>query len=163
MLAIFKWDGSAMRPIPRFERSCAEEFEEEKLYRMEAVEERSSQSHSHYFASLTDAWLNLPEAIAVHFPTVEHLRKFALIKTGYCNHSSIVTESNWAASKLGKFLRPLDEFSIVSVDGVVVSMFRAKSQSRKSMKKDEFQKSKTDVLNYVASLVNVDPSELGQQ
>lgn len=150
---IYEWDGMAMVPMPRFQKLCDREFVVGEQYRMDAKEQRSIASHNHFFATVAEYWQNLPETIADQWATPEHLRKWALIKCGYFNQTSHVANSKAEALRLAAFVRPLDEFAIVVVRECEVSVFTAKSQSKKAMGAAGFQKSKEAVLDYLEHLV----------
>ena len=53
------------------------------------AEHRSKASHDHFFAIINEAWKNLPEDMGDDFPSPEHLRKWALIKSGFCSETRI--------------------------------------------------------------------------
>lgn len=159
---IFGWSGEAMVPLPRYATLCNKAFTKGEKYRLEAIEERSAKSHSHYFACLNEAWQNLPDEAADRFPTSEHLRKFALIKAGYFDSRSIVASSKAEAGRIAAFIRPCDEFAIVTVEEAAVTVYTAKSQSLKAMGKQVFQASKEAVLSYVSSLIGVQKEALSQ-
>jgi CRISPR/Cas system Type II protein with McrA/HNH and RuvC-like nuclease domain len=152
---IFTWDGDVMVPLLRFKRLCDKEFTVHEQYPLVVQEERSRVSHAHYFASVNEAWANLPEAVAEQFPTSEHLRKYALIKAGYADERSIVCSTKAEAQRVAAFIKPMDAYAVVVVKEAVVKVFTAKSQSVKSMGRDEFQDSKQKVLNILADLVGV--------
>jgi len=157
---IFEWDGDAMAPLPRFRKEADRRFAVHERYRMDAIEERSAVSHSHYFAVLHQAWMNLPEHLAERFATADHLRKYALIKAGFRDERSIVAASKAEAQRLAAFIKPMDEFAIVTVSEAVVTVYTAKSQSMKAMGKADFQRSKQEVLDLVAAMIGVAPDEL---
>lgn len=156
---LYTWtDDGTMRPLPRFAARCDAEFVVGEQYRLDAVEERSQRSHSHFFATLRDIWLSLPDAVAVQFPTVETLRRHALIMTGWRRERKFAASSAAEARKLAAFLRPDtlddDHYAIISVNGPVVVEWRALSQSRRAMpRKGDFQKSKDDVLAWASDLL----------
>ena len=81
----FQWDGEAMAPMPRFAKTCDQEFVIGEYYKMDVQEERSWRSHKHYFAVLYEGWANLPEKYAMEpwAQSDKHLRRYALIKTGW--------------------------------------------------------------------------------
>lgn len=158
----FEWTGEAMKPLPRFVRQC-QAFAVGQTYPMVVQEERSSHSHRHFFACVRDAWLNLPEDIAVDFPSAEHLRKWALVKSGHSYERSVVCASEQEARRIASFVGPLDEYAIVSVRENIVQVFTAKSQSTKAMSKQEFYESKNAVLDVLANLIGVDPAQLSAQ
>ena len=151
-----------MEPLPRFAKQADADFVIGEVYRLGVIEERSQASHSHYFACLHDAWLNLPEELGRRFPTVEHLRKQALIRTGYHDERSIVCASEDEAQQVAAFVSPMDDYAFVTVFGNVVTVYTAKSQALRAMGKDVFQASKDAVLSYVADLIGVERGQLEQ-
>ena len=158
---IFRWDGDAMVPVNRrFAKACDERFVVGAEYPLEAYEHRSSASHRHYFAAIYEAWSSLPEGMGDRFPNPEHLRKFALIRCGYRDERTIVAASKAEALRLAAFIRPMDDFAIVTTDGATVTVWTAKSQNLRSMDKATFYKSKEAVLCYLGSLLSVAASEI---
>lgn len=131
-----------------------------ETYTLVEHHERSHASHAHYFAAVKEAWLNLPEEGAERFATEEHLRKFALIKSGYHDERSIVCGSKAEAQRVAAFVKPLDDFAIVVAKEAVVTIYTAKSQSMKAMGKFVFQASKEAVLETLAAMVGVEPKQL---
>ena len=86
----------------RHHNEAAAQFVIGQCYRLAEIEERSEASHEQEFAWLREAWLSLPESIAREFPSPEHLRKRALIATGWCTTTDYVSGSaaetiRWAA------------------------------------------------------------------
>lgn len=159
----FEWNGEAMVPMRRFHNLANAEFVVGQYYNMEPIETRSIASHRHYFATLTEAWLNLPEAAASQFRTSEHLRKFALIRTGYADQRSIVCASKAEAQRVAAFVTPMDDYALVLVTEATVTVYTAKSQSLKAMGAKIFAESKDAVLIYVADLIGVAPAELAKR
>jgi hypothetical protein len=158
----FRWTGDAMEPLPRCMKLCDDHFIIGETYSLAPVAERSRASHNHFFAMLTEAWQTLPERLSGDFPTPEHLRKRALIMTGHYDAHSTVCASAAEAARLAAFARPIDEFSVITVDGLIVTHARAKSQSVRAMGKADFQKSKDDVLTYASMLGCFEASDLGK-
>jgi len=156
----FEWDGEAFRPLPRFAKECDKRYVVGLRYMLEEIQERSSKSHAHYFAMVGEAWMNLPEDASDRWPTSEHLRKWCLIKAGFHDHRSIVARSKAEALRLASFIRPMDDFAIVTVNDCVVDVFTAKSQSHRAMNKQEFAKSKEAVLRILADMIGVAPGKL---
>ena len=152
-----------MVPMGRFRDKCAEAFTQGEHYKLEAIEERSWKSHQHYFACVHDGWLNLPEQCAMETwaQSSEHLRKYALIKTGWFNSQTHVCDSEAEATRWATRLRPRTEFGIVVARGTTVIEYEAQTQSMKGMGKADFQKSKDDVLGFIASLSGSLPEQLG--
>lgn len=157
---LVKWKDGVLTPVPSSRKACEEDFAGRQFYRIQIREERSQLSHDHYFASLTEAWKNLPEDLAENIPTVEHLRKYALIKAGYRDQRSIAAASPEQAQGLVALVKGYDDFAIVTVNDSVVTVHTAKSQSMRAMGKRDFQDSKSKVLDIVAGLVGVTKDEL---
>lgn len=149
----FEWDGIAMIPLRKFQTLCDNEFVVGEKYTLEAKDMRSIASHNQYFAAIKEYWLNLPESISDNHVSPEHLRKFALIKCGYYDQTSIVVGTKADAGRVAAYIRALDDFAIVTVHECEVRRYTAKSQSRKAMGGKVFQKSKADVLDYLEILV----------
>ena len=133
------------------------------IYRLIEHEDRSQRSHAHYFASVHDAWQNLPERYADRFPTAEHLRKWALIQSGFHDQRSIVAASKAEALRIAAFFKPLDEHAVIVAREATVVVCTAKSQSSRAMGRDEFQKSKTAVLDMLSEMIGVAPGALERQ
>lgn len=147
-------------PAKRFQVEAARRYEPHQTYLMEEVQERSVASHNHEFGWLKEAWSNLPEAIADLYPHPEHLRKRALIEAGYYNEEIVDAGTNAAALRVASSFRKREEFSLVIVRGHFVILRTAKSQSRRAMKKEEFQASKTAIMEVIAAMIGVDPATL---
>ena len=157
----YQWDGEAMRPAGAgFARKCNEQFVIGQRYRLEEIEERSQASHNHEFGWLSEAWRNLPEDIAYLYPSSEHLRKRALIQAGYYNEMAIDAGSNAAAIRVAAGFRSYDDFCIAVVQGPMVLVRTAKSQSRRAMDKATFQASKTAIMELIADMIHVDKGAL---
>lgn len=158
----FRWTGEAMAPLPSFAKRCDAEFVVGEVYNLEAIEQRSAKSHAHYFASVNEAWQNLPENAVEQFPTSEHLRKWCLIRAGYAEHRNIVASSKAEALRLAAFVRPMDSYAVVTARECVVTVYTAESQSMKAMGKQRFQESKDAVLSLLAAMIGTDPVEIGR-
>lgn len=141
-------------------RRCAEAYGAGETVTLAAVEDRSGPSHRQYFAAINEGWGSLPERFADRFPTADHLRKWCLIRTGYSDSHSIVCNSAAEARRVAAFIGPIDEFSVVTIQGATVTRFTAKSQSMRAMGKQEFEASKRAVLDYIAGMIGVEANEL---
>lgn len=157
---VYRWDGCAMQILPRFAKEADKRFVCGQTYVLEEIQERSAASHRHFFAMVNEAFLNLPESIAAQWATADHLRKFCLVKAGFHNHRSIVASSKAEARRLAAFVRPMDEFAIVSVNECVVNVYTAQSQSVRAMGKQDFQRSKDAVLEILNDLIGVKQGEI---
>lgn len=160
---LFQWDGEALYPAsPMMARICDQQFVIGERYMMIDHHDRSMNSHRHYFACIHDAWQNLPEAYAgmPFAQSSEHLRAYALIRTGYCESHTVVCSSKAEAQRMAAFIRPIDQFSVVDVKEATVTRFTAKSQSMKAMDRKEFQRSKDDVLTFLEDLIGLGKGDL---
>lgn len=160
---IFTWSGTTMEPAPRFGKLCDDLFTVGERYRLEPIEERSMRSHRHYFACIREAWMNLPEGEYATFRNETILRKHALIMTGYHRERRLVLSAHGDAAKVAMFMRQSTgdhDYVIVSYAENVVIEWTAKSQSLAAMGAAEFQKSKSDVLDYLAAMIGLKTEEL---
>lgn len=156
----FEWSGEAM--IPLHPRRADKTFVVGQRYSLVQHEDRSEASHRHEFAWLREAWQSLPEHLSERFPTEKHLRKWALIRAGYSDSHTITCRSKAEAVRVAAFIRPIDEFAVVIVQGTTVTRFTAKSQSKRAMGAKEFYESKERIMEVVARMLNVEPQELPQ-
>lgn len=147
---LFVWDEHSMVPHPRFSRLAEHSFTSGHAYRMIVEEERSAASHRQYFAAVAEAWMNLPEQMQLAFPTIDHLRKYALIKAGFCTVKKVANGRHVA----------VNGYAIVTEEDGVTTIYEAKSQNYRSMSKADFQDSKTKVIEVLAAMVDVTPDEL---
>jgi len=146
--------------IPLRPKAADRDFVVGQVYRLAIEEERSDASHRHEFAEIRSIWENLPEKWAEHFPTAEHLRKRALIETGWHTEQLIDVGTNAGALRVASYVRGAEEFAHVVVRGGYVVIRRPKSQSRRAMPRDEFQASKTAILEWCSALIGVTPEEV---
>lgn len=150
---LFRWNGEAMEPLPRFHNVVNATFTVGEVYQLDVHEARSLVSHNHYFAAISDIFASLPEGVDERIVSADHLRKFALIRSGYRDERTIVCANKAEARRVAAFVQPMDGYAIVTVQEAMVVVWTAKSQSHKAMDKAEFQKSKEDVLAYCQSLL----------
>lgn len=157
-----QWTGEHFVPHHRFRSECDQSFVIGQLYPLAVQEHRSTNTHRHYFAAINEAWMNMPEHMAGRFQTSEHLRKFALIKAGYRDERSIACSSKAEARRLAAFIKPMDDFAVVTVSESVVTVYTAKSQSMQAMGKQVFKESKQAVLDVIAAMIGVTPDTLSE-
>lgn len=154
------WKDGALVPATSYQlKRCAEHFQDGARYFVAEHKERSGAWHRAYFAQVNEAHTNLPEGMDADFPTPDHLRKFALIKCGYHHKVAHRFSSEGDATKAAIFARSDDDFSVVTVEGCMVTRYTAKSQDYRHMDKHEFRQSAEAVLAYVWDLVGVTPEQ----
>lgn len=156
----FQWDGEIEALRPRHPKLAGRHFVDTVYYTMAPWEDRSIATHNHQFAWLHQAWQNLPEDLADAYPTPEHLRKRALIEAGFYDEDVIDAGTKAAALRVASHFRKRDDFAWIVVRGPVVVVRTAKSQSRRYMDKDTFQKSKTAIMEIIANMIGSTPAQL---
>jgi hypothetical protein len=154
------WDGEAFWPLSENRALVREAYGQGEIVAFSEAKDRSSPSHRHYFASLREAWVNLPEGYAERFATEEHLRKWALIHTGFCHARSIVCRTRAEARSIAAIVRSNDAYALVSIEGRTIWHLTAMSQSLDAMDHATFQASKRAVLELLADILAVDLTEL---
>lgn len=154
----FHWTGDAMVPI--HPKRADREYVVGETYCLAPYADRSAASHAHQFAWIHDAWLTLPEHLALEFPSAEHLRKRALIEAGYYDEQTIEVGSLAAAVRVARAIQTREEFSLVFARKTFVIIRTPKSQSRRAMGAKVFQESKEKILEIIAQMIGVSPAQL---
>ncbi len=158
---VYRWNGVAMLPKAESLPLCIRQFTVDEEYRLTVEEERSVASHKHYFAAVHEAWQNLPEHLASHFPTAERLRHWCLVKCGYAAEQNIVLETMRDAERFAEYVAEYrGDDTFVKREGNVIKIWTAKSQSTRAMDKDEFQVSKSAVLELLSDMIGTSVTEL---
>jgi hypothetical protein len=147
--------------VPVHPQRSSRYFKEGERYTLARYEERSSAAHNHEFAWLAEAWASLPETLAERFPTSEHLRKWALIRAGYSHSNTLLCKSRAEAVRVAAFLRPMDEFAVIIVQGMALTRYVAMSQSKRAMGAKVFYQSKEKIIDIIAHMIGVEPKLLG--
>lgn len=122
----------------------------------EIVHQRSSETHRHLFACLKNAWENLPEDLAVQFPSPEALRKWGLIQIGHCTMTRLAFANNTEAMKAATLMREIDGYSEIGVNGNTVVMRRARSIAVRAVSSAEFKEIKDKLLTTLSQLIGAD-------
>lgn len=159
ILCIYE-DGVFKPARPAQELRAKRYYENGKLYPLVIQHERSMRSHRHFFACVHEAWTNLPEEYGDEFPTSEHLRKHALIKTGFRHERTIAGVNEKQVPGIIAAIREYDEFAYFIVDGPVLRILTAESQSERNMGKEKFQRSKNEVLEFISNLIGTSRAQL---
>jgi len=133
-----------------------------EVHGWQMAEHRSKSSHDHFFAIVNEAWKSLPEDMADDFPSPEHLRKWSLIKAGFCSETKIVCANNSEAMTLAAKAKTMDKFAIIAIDGKVVTIWTADSQRRDAMGRQLFQEAKERALHVISNLIGTDAATLGR-
>lgn len=131
-----------------------------EVHGWQMAEHRSKASHDHFFAVVNEAWKSLPEDLADDFPSPEHLRKWALIKAGFCSETRIVCANNSEAMTLATKAKAMDKFALVAIDGKAVTIWTADSQRRDAMGRQQFQEAKDKAMHVISELLGTDAAAL---
>ena len=154
------WTGDAFIPHRQQFAACRQQFGEGEIVTLAIAEERSQETHNHYFACIRAAHDNLPDPLRPRFPTTTHLRKHALIMCSYANVDERVYASEAQARRALAMERKRDEYAVCYINKNAVTALTAKSQSREAMGARVFQESKQAVLDYLSDLIGVSVTEL---
>ncbi len=155
--------GGVFTPLKRFHNIASASYGEGEIIPLVPHQERSRKSHDHYFVCVGQAFDTLPEDLAERFATEDHLRRYALIKTGFRNEAQIVCTSQAEAVRAAVVAKGLDPYCIAVPRDGVLTIYTANSQSLKAMGKERFQASKDAVLAFLAGLIGVSPETLTKQ
>lgn len=159
--ALFVWDGDAMVPLPRFKTLCDRQFVVHEEYALAPVENVSVKSRAHLFAAIKDAWDNLLDDDK-RFPHPETLRKWALVQVGHCTETDFVLDTERDARATALALRKADEYAVIIRRGKIVKFCTAKSIASNVVKHEEFQAVKTRVMDLLATMIDVNRSDLAK-
>lgn len=162
VLLTYEGDGLFSAANAFWRARCDQQFVIGEVYPMARYEDRSYASHNHEFAWLKTAWENLPEELAEQYPSPETLRKKALVQCGFFDETIVDAGTKAAALRVAAAFRAREEFSCIVVRGPLVIIRSAKSQSRRSMAKGEFQASKQAILELISGLLGVTPETLSK-
>ncbi len=164
-----------LRVVPRFGNIAAAQFNDGEEYPLTVIEHRSSAEHNHMFAAIKNAFDNINDAETLEVLSTPHkLRRWALIVSGWCDVTVFGPLSRTAAIKSAERaaanFRKSDDYVEVTVKKTVdeetnrpawlVVIKTAKSQSRASMRKEDFRASKKDVLDILAGQIHVKRRDL---
>ena len=154
-----KWLNGTLVPASRDSHAALENMlENGKNYDVNVVLPTTQKSRGHFFCSLAEAFSNLPEAVRLDIPSVEHLRKRALIHTGWAHKFVIPCSSGKGLKNLWRLMRETDEYVVcIEKPDNVLEVYKARSMSSREMQRTEFQRCKDDVLKYAWGLVGIDP------
>ncbi len=144
-----QWDGEGFRPAKRHDNWCGANLIIGQIYDLTLIEQRSAKQHARYFALVNEYFHTLPESRAADFPSAEHLRKHALIRTGYCQERKIVCADDRQALEMALLAKDLDSYCIAAPVGRVCTVWTAETQNMRAMDKARFKASSDAVLTWI--------------
>jgi len=159
----FIWDGGAMIPLDRYRGLASRQFRPGVEYALIPHRERSDAAHGLYFKAVQLAWKNLPEDMAARFPTAEHLRKWCLVKEHYADEHSMLCANEAQAQSTAVLARALDGYAIIQINGPIVTVWTAKSQSRHAMGHEMFTESMNKTLERMADMLGISSQQLTEE
>lgn len=138
-------------------------LEQGEAVTLEVERDRSIRSHNHQFAFVAEAWRNLPEHLEQkpYAKNPDTLRKHALIACGFCDvHTVAAGDPEALASLLRREGQKAHGYCLTNTQGSVVVHYTPHSQTVNAMGGPEFQRSKEAILNWLATLLGVEPTDL---
>jgi len=142
---------------------CDKELVTGEMLTLEVIHHRSSETHRHLFACIKNAWDNLPDDLAVYFPSPEALRKWALIQVGHCTMARLAMANNAEAMTAAALMREIDDYAEIGVNGNAVVIRRAKSIAYRAVHAKEFAAIKEGVLTTLSQLIGADVAKEDKQ
>ena len=149
------WTGEAFLPLRKYVAICNASMVVGERYILGAEPLSSPASRRHFFAAIHELFSSWPEAHPRQFQTENHMRKWALIRCGFRTERQFATASKAEARRLATFLAAGDEYAELSVVDNVIIEWRALSQKSHAMGREQFGRSKTEVLAFLAGEVGV--------
>lgn len=110
-----------------------------------------------FFAALRDAYASLRDEHRERWPNAEVLRKHALIAIGYCDVMTLACGSKAAAPQIAAAFHAKDHYCIATVRGDVVTVYTARSMSRRVLLKRDFINVAERVFAWVHEQTGIDP------
>jgi len=109
-----------------------------------------------YFAIIRESWQNLRPPWSDMFSSSEALRKYCLIKAGWCDTTTVVAGSRKAAQDVAEAMRRLDRYALVEIRGDVLTIHVAKSQTRRHQPKALFVPCAEQVYRILSEMLGTD-------
>lgn len=115
-----------------------------------------------FFALVREVWSNLPDHIRKQFPSSEVLRKTALCRVGWAECKVVTCGNRKAAQEVAALAGHLDRYAVVDVSETVVTVFTARSMSKRQCPKKTFLEVSEKALDWLSQLIGTDAATLGK-
>jgi len=135
--------------------SCGEILDDPK--------DQSDPMRRRFFALVREVWLNLPDNLRKQFPSSEVLRKTALCRIGWAECKVVTCGNRKAAQEVAILAAHLDRYAVVDVSETVVTVFTARSMSKRQCPKKSFLDVSEKALDWLSQLIGTDAATLGRQ
>lgn len=155
--------GMAMVPVKRYENFAARQFVAGNTYRLGPSEVQSEASRGHFFICIHLAWENLPEDVTPRWRDETHMRRWILIEKGWYHESEFVVADRDTALQLATYIEARNRYARFAVIDNKLIVREAMSQSPKAMGKNNFERSKQDVLGFLTNLLGIDVTTLKKE
>jgi hypothetical protein len=109
----------------------------------------ADQMRKRFMALIRECHGTLKDADRQRFPSHETLRKHALIAVGWCTVRTVVAGSKTAAQDVADALKDMDRYCIIDVRGDVLTVYRARSMSRRALLKPQFLDVSQKVFDWI--------------
>ena len=124
--------------------------------------DQSDAMRRRFFALVRETWNNLPDVQRERYPSSELLRKTALCRVGWAECKVVTCGSKKAALDVSLLSKHLDRYAIVDVSETVVTVFTARSMSKRQCPKKTFLDVSEKVLDWLSALLGTDIATLGR-
>jgi hypothetical protein len=156
---VMRFTGNGFRPVSNSGQVRLEtEFKPDQIYSLVQAHDVTRRARGFYHHCLMEAWRNLPEIMRDELPSKDHLRKFCLIKAGHCTVRKDIYFNAAAAEIAAAHFKEEDSYCIVVVNGNIVTIYRAKSET--TLKGRAWRELKERVLQEASVLIGVDVTSL---
>jgi len=156
------WDGEALSPVRGYQKAADDHLVIGTRYVVSVEEPRNMAQHRGYFARVHEAWQSMPDDLLADYPSSEHLRKRALIRTGHAAMTDFACATSAQAVTAAQAFTSADRYALVEISDRVVRIWRADSQSVREMGSARFKQSIIDVERWVGDLIGATPAEMAR-
>lgn len=156
------WNGEVLVPVRGYQRQADASLVIGTRYTVEVEEPRNMAQHKGYFARIHEAWQSMPEELLEDYPSSEHLRKRALIKTGYASMTDFVCASSVQAVAAARAFTGADKYALVEISDRAVRIWQAESQSLRAMGSQRFKRSIDEVERWIGDLLEIPPEVMAR-
>jgi len=150
------WKDGAFHPKPEQAHRAGQIFREGQDYFLTVSVAHRAKARNMYHARIRELWHSLSEDDEKKFPSPSALRQFALISTGWWTLEEVRMPSPEAAERFAAYVQGLGQLKATEIDGNMVRVFTARSQSGPGMPDDDdWKRSIDDVIAFLEERLGV--------